>query len=89
MVADWQAAGRFMGLDPAQGVASLLSASLAQGNDKQDADLQQSTSLFHGFFRLLGFDTSKLNAIAVNAVVFIAKMVRDSTTIFINYYCTL
>ncbi|KAG8308137.1 hypothetical protein J6590_007124 [Homalodisca vitripennis] len=76
----WETAGQFVGLDTSQGVASLVSSSFSPSTaeDKQYPPSAPSTSLFHGFFRLLGFDTSKLNAIAVNAVVFIAKMIGSS-----------
>lgn len=74
----WEAAGRFLGMDTSQGVASLVSSSFGSppvAGDKQDS----SSSMFHGFFRLLGFDSDRLNAIAINAIVFIAKMVRLNT----------
>jgi hypothetical protein len=72
-------AGKFLGLNTAQGVAHLVSSSLLKAQPQwlregSDIGLQHG-GLFSGFFRLLGLDSSKLGAIALNAIIFIAQLV--------------
>ncbi|XP_054260451.1 uncharacterized protein LOC128985095 [Macrosteles quadrilineatus] len=78
----WEAAGRLVGFDTSQGLGALVSSSWAPAaTEKHDVHPDAAAahpSIFHGFFRLLGFDSTRLNAIAVNAVVFIAKMIGSS-----------
>lgn len=45
----------------------------------------QPTSIMNGVFRLLGLDGAKLGAIAVNGIIFIAKMVSHGMTHTMNY----
>lgn len=71
-------AGKFLGLNTAQGVAHLVSSSLLTTRpqwprEETDGGLQHG--LFSGFFRLLGLDSTKLGAIALNVIIFIAQLV--------------
>jgi hypothetical protein len=69
--------------DMADRVAALVSNSLGGGGDtkrpqqKQEQQQQQSGGgLFGGFMRLLGLDSTRLGAIAINAFVYVSEMVR-------------
>jgi hypothetical protein len=71
-------AGKFLGLNTAEGVAHLVSTSLLSAppqRPKQGPDARPQHGLFSGFLSLLGLDSTKLGAIALNAVVFMAKLV--------------
>lgn len=72
----------FVEVDMADRVASLVSNSLGQeANQRQKQQKQQQQQptngpgLFGGFMRLLGFDSTRLGAIAVNAFIYISEMV--------------
>ncbi|XP_059484299.1 uncharacterized protein LOC132201820 [Neocloeon triangulifer] len=76
-------------VDMADRVASLVSNSLGNksGQNKnqktqQKTQEQQSSGpgLFGGFMRLLGLDSSRLGAIAVNAFIYISEMIAASLT---------
>jgi hypothetical protein len=76
-------AGKFLGLNTAQGVAHLVSTSLLNARPQwlregPDASLQHG--LFSGFLRLLGLDSTKLGAIALNAIIFMAQLVSTQQT---------
>jgi hypothetical protein len=71
-------AGKFLGLNTAQGVAHLVSTSLLNARPQwlregPAASLQHG--LFSGFLKLLGLDSTKLGAIALNAIIFMAQLV--------------
>lgn len=80
-------------------VADLVSQSFAPGNGKrlntrQDAITIGETpelpgpmdsNLMGGMLRLLGLDSTKIGAAAVNGIVFIAQMVKYSVNHFMNY----
>lgn len=71
-------AGKFLGLNTAQGVAHLVSSSLLTTRPqwpREGTDVGLQHGLFSGFFRLLGLDSTKLGAIALNVIIFIAQLV--------------
>lgn len=47
-----------------------------------------SDTLMGGVLKLLGFDTSKIGAVAVNGIVFIAQMVRYGASRLMDYMMT-
>jgi hypothetical protein len=71
----------FVEVDMADRVASLVSNSLGQdANQRQKQQKQQQQpsngpGLFGGFMRLIGLDSTRLGAIAVNAFIYISEMV--------------
>lgn len=73
----------FVEVDMADRVASLVSNSLGQDanqrqKQQQKQQQQQPTNgpgLFGGFMRLIGLDSTRLGAIAVNAFIYISEMV--------------
>lgn len=68
-------AGKLLGLDKATSVAELVSEAFGKTNKKGDeGDGQQN--IFSGFLRILGFDAKKIGAIAVNAIILVAQLVR-------------
>lgn len=83
-------------------VADLVSQSFApaksngnRNNNRQDAIVigentpsLPDTSLMSGMLRLLGFDSSKIGAVAVNGIIFIAQMVRFGASRFMDYMMT-
>ncbi|XP_023720765.1 uncharacterized protein LOC111871714 [Cryptotermes secundus] len=74
-------AGKFLGLNTAQGVAHLVSSSLLKARPqwlREGSDISLQHGLFSGFFRLLGLDPTKLGAIALNAIIFIAQLISSS-----------
>ena len=71
-------AGKFLGLNTAQGVAHLVSSSFMKTRPmwlREGSDTTVQHGIFSGFFRLLGLDSTKLGAIALNAIIFIAQLV--------------
>ena len=71
-------AGKFLGLNTAQGVAHLVSSSFMRTRPmwmREGPDTSIQHGIFSGFFRLLGLDSTKLGAIALNAIIFIAQLV--------------
>jgi hypothetical protein len=79
-------------VDMADRVASLVSNSLGQDNgqkqkqqkhqQQQQQQQSQGPGLFGGFMRLLGLDSTRLGAIAVNAFIYISEMARPKF-----YFC--
>lgn len=69
-----QLAGKFLNSDHAKGVAKLVSEAFEKTRDKNNNDEKQS-NIFSGFLRVLGFDTKKIGAITVNAIIFVAQLV--------------
>lgn len=83
-------------------VADLVSQSFAPAkssgeinNNRQDAvvygDVPSSTtdsSFMGGMLQLLGFDSSKIGAVAINGIIFIAQMVRYGASKFMDYMVT-
>lgn len=71
-------AGKLLGIDKATEVAELVSN--AFGNTKTESkkgdDGNDQQNIFSGFLRILGFDAKKIGAIAVNAIIFVAQLVR-------------
>lgn len=70
-------------LETAKDIADLVSKSLGhkqkqkRGEDENDEKQPFGPSNFvSAFFRLIGFDSQKVAAIAVNSVVFLAQMVN-------------
>lgn len=47
-----------------------------------------SDTLMGGMLKLLGFDTSKIGAVAVNGIIFIAQMVRYGASRLMDYMMT-
>lgn len=69
-------AGKLLGLDAASEVAKLVTESFGKSNAKSKGDTAGSgPTIFNGFFRLLGLESTKIGAIAVNALVFLAQLV--------------
>lgn len=69
-------AGKLLGFDAASEVAKLVTESFAKPKPSRKGDNAQSSSgIFTGFFRLLGLESTKIGAIAVNALVFLAQLV--------------
>ncbi|KAL1131871.1 hypothetical protein AAG570_011482, partial [Ranatra chinensis] len=61
--------------EAARGVAELVSKSFSKQTPRNPLkNPQLSPDLLAGFFKLFGFDNSKLGAIAINAVIFIAQL---------------
>lgn len=75
-------AGKLLGLDRASGVAELVSEAFGKSTKKDD---QGSKNIFSGFFRIFGLDTKKIGAIAVNAIIFVAQLVRFTLNTFTIY----
>ncbi|KAJ9600747.1 hypothetical protein L9F63_001102 [Diploptera punctata] len=74
-------AGKLLGLNTAQGVAHLVSSSLLRTRPmwlREGSDTTLQHGIFSGFFRLLGLDSTKLGAIALNAIIFIAQLISNS-----------
>lgn len=83
-------------------VANLVSQSFApaknyikRNNVRQDAIVigdqtpsLSDTSFMGGMLKLLGFDSSKVGAVAVNGIIFIAQMVRYGASRFMDYMMT-
>lgn len=67
-------AGKLLGFDAASEVAKLVTESFAKPSRKGD-NTQSTSGIFTGFFRLLGLESTKIGAIAVNALVFLAQLV--------------
>lgn len=83
-------------------VADLVSQSFAPSktNGKSNSNRQDSvligdvpspamdSSFMGGMLQLLGFDSSKIGAVAINGIIFIAQMVRYSATRLVDYVMT-
>lgn len=57
------------------------------GEGAADASLAEN-SLMGGMLKLLGFDSSKIGAAAVNGIIFIAQMVRYGASRFMTFVMT-
>lgn len=66
-------AGKLLGWDYASEVAELVSESFGKSKKGDNS----GDNLFSGFLRIFGFDTKKIGAITVNAIVFLAQLVSD------------
>ncbi|XP_015605663.1 uncharacterized protein LOC107272730 [Cephus cinctus] len=71
-------------LKTARQIADLVSASLGEkkgedGDDGHDEtrDSAGTSSLLSAFFRLLGLDSQKIGAIAINSAIFLAQMISS------------
>ncbi|XP_018571604.1 uncharacterized protein LOC108911215 [Anoplophora glabripennis] len=72
-----QLAGKFLNSDHAKGVANLVSEAFEKTHNKNNNDDKQS-NIFSGFLRVLGFDTKKIGAITVNAIIFVAQLISSA-----------
>lgn len=76
-------AGKFLGIDTAADVADLVSKAFSKNmmrnkiedTPKSDIKKEQPNNLLAGLFRLMGLEGSKLGALAINGIIFIAQMV--------------
>lgn len=75
----FETAGKILGLDKSSGIAQLVSETFGTAGQKT-GDAEGGQNIFSGFLRVLGFDTKKIAAIAVNGVIFLAQIVRQPTT---------
>lgn len=72
-------------LETAKDIADLVAKSLGHKQQQKrgdDNDGKQkgsfgASNLVSAFFRLVGLDSQKVTAIAVNSVIFLAQMVRE------------
>ncbi|KAK5643669.1 hypothetical protein RI129_007514 [Pyrocoelia pectoralis] len=78
--AGFEIAGRFLGFDPANSLAQMVSDTFGGKHSKSSSEgLDGKFHIFSGFLRLLGLDAKKISAIAVNAIIFVAQLI--STTL--------
>jgi hypothetical protein len=70
----FQLAGKILGIDHATGVAQLVTEAFGKSHPKGDGS-EGPSNIFSGFLRILGFDSKKIGAIAVNAIIFVAQLV--------------
>ncbi|XP_017762641.1 PREDICTED: uncharacterized protein LOC108552542, partial [Eufriesea mexicana] len=71
-------------LETAKDIADLVAKSLdrnqekrrGEGEDGKKSETFGPSNVVSAFFRLLGLDSQKITAIAVNSVIFLAQMVR-------------
>lgn len=73
----FQLAGELLGVDATQGIAQLVASTFGKSNAKikgESADGGQN--IFGGLLRILGLDSKKVGAIAINALIFVAQLVR-------------
>lgn len=76
-----QNAGNYFNI--AKDVANLVSQSLGKQNSQKKTEEEKNetsstkSTLVDGFFRLLGLDSHKIIAIAVNSVIFLAQLVSE------------
>lgn len=73
-----QLAGKMLGLDNAKGVAQLVSQAFGKASRKGDEGSGEQ-NVFSGFLRILGFDSKKIGAVAVNSIILVAQLVRMSS----------
>lgn len=66
-------AGKLLGLNEAYSVTNLVSETFGKSTKK--IDNEQNNTIFSGFLRILGLNTKKISAIAVNAIIFVAQLV--------------
>lgn len=65
---------KFLTSDHADQVARLVSDAFVRYRNNADQNIKED--IFPGFLRLLGFETKKIEAIVVNALIVIAELVR-------------
>lgn len=68
-------AGKLLGLNEAYSVTNLVSETFGKTSKKMNDE--QNSTIFSGFLRILGLDTKKISAIAVNAIIFVAQLVSN------------
>ncbi|RZC38635.1 uncharacterized protein BDFB_008946 [Asbolus verrucosus] len=73
----FQLAGKLLGIDQATGVAQLVTEAFGKTQRKGDAS-EGTGNIFSGFLRILGFDSKKIGAIAINAIIFVAQLISSS-----------
>lgn len=74
--AGFEIAGKFLGIDQTNTLAQMVSQTFREkASEKSSKGPTGDNSIFSGFLRLLGLDTKKLSAIAVNAIIFVAQLV--------------
>ncbi|KAK4887020.1 hypothetical protein RN001_003291 [Aquatica leii] len=76
--AGFEIASKFLGFDPGNGLAQMVSDTFSGKHTKSPRE-DTSNNVFAGFLRLIGLDTKKISAIAVNAIIFVAQLI--STTL--------
>lgn len=74
--AGFEIAGKFLGINQSTNLAQMVSQTFSGKHIKKNGNFKGDTTIFSGFLRLLGLDTKKLSAIAVNAIIFVAQMVK-------------
>lgn len=77
----FQYAGKLLGLDESNSVTKLVSEAFSKSSKKMadDNNNNNNNNIFSGFLRILGLDTKKISAIAVNAIIFVAQLVSYFT----------
>lgn len=70
----FEMAGKLLGLDKAKSVAQLVSDAFGKSGKKGDGS-EGGQNIFSGFLRIFGFDSKKIGAIAINAIIFVAQLV--------------
>ncbi|XP_077292903.1 uncharacterized protein LOC143915956 [Arctopsyche grandis] len=78
-----QMAGKLLGLDAASNVAQLITEAFKKNNEneklKEDDD-PKTTGLITILLKMLSFDTTKISAVVINAIIFLAQMISVSLT---------
>lgn len=82
MQSGFQAAGKLLGLDRSGGVAQMVSEAFGKQHKKGDG-AEGGQNIFSGFLRIFGFDTKKIGAIAVNAIIFVAQLVSNCLSLLL------
>lgn len=82
----FEIAGKMLGLDKAKSVAKLVSDAFGKSGKKGDEG-EGGQNIFSGFLRIFGFDSRKIGAIAINAIIFVAQLVRCDK--IFSRYCLL
>ncbi|KAB0799105.1 hypothetical protein PPYR_06985 [Photinus pyralis] len=77
--AGFEIAGKFLGIDPSNSLAQMVSDTFSGKHSKPSSEeFDGKFHIFSGFLRLLGLDTKKISAIAVNAIIFIAQLISST-----------
>ncbi|KAF5302165.1 hypothetical protein FQR65_LT08588 [Abscondita terminalis] len=71
-------AGKYLGFDPENSLAQMVSETFSGKHTKTQREEPSHFNVFSGFLRLLGLDTKKISAIAVNAIIFVAQLISSS-----------
>lgn len=72
----FQLAGKLLGIEHANEVAQLVAETFGKTSKKGDSS-PTPNNIFAGFLRVLGFDSKKIGAIAVNAIIFVSQLVSS------------